>query len=83
MPLRLPRLFLRTIASVFLLLGWARTVSATAQTATSHTPGEYSLREWHEQDGLPSEEALPVSIGLGYGEFQKSWEQQLLASPGR
>jgi tetratricopeptide (TPR) repeat protein len=29
-------------------------------------------------DGLPSEEALPVSIGLSYGEFQKSWEQQLL-----
>lgn len=29
-------------------------------------------------DGLPSEEALPVAIGLSYGEFQKSWEQQLL-----
>lgn len=34
-------------------------------------------------DGLPSEEALPVSIGLSYGEFQRSWEQQLLAAGGR
>jgi hypothetical protein len=31
-------------------------------------------------DGLPSEEALPVSIGMSYGEFQRSWEQQLLAT---
>ena len=28
-------------------------------------------------DGLPSEEALPVAIGMGYGEFQQSWEQAL------
>jgi len=34
-------------------------------------------------DGLPSEEALPVSIGLSYGGFQRSWEQQLLATGGR
>lgn len=28
-------------------------------------------------DGLPSEEALPVSSGLSYGEFQRSWEHHL------
>lgn len=25
-------------------------------------------------DGLPSEEALPVAIGMSYGEFQRDWE---------
>lgn len=30
-------------------------------------------------DGLPSEEALPVAIGIGYGEFQRGWEQHLRA----
>ncbi len=34
-------------------------------------------------DGLPSEEALPVAIGLSYGEFQKSWEQQLRGAERR
>lgn len=34
-------------------------------------------------DGLPSEEALPVSIGMSYGEFQRSWEQYLLTLDGR
>jgi hypothetical protein len=31
-------------------------------------------------DGLPSEEALPVSIGMSYGEFQRSWESYLRAA---
>jgi signal transduction histidine kinase/ligand-binding sensor domain-containing protein len=57
---RLPRLFLRTIASAFLLLGWAHVARATGQAATNHTPAAYSLREWHEQDGLPSEELTAV-----------------------
>ena len=30
-------------------------------------------------DGLPSEEALPVSLALSYPEFQKSWEDYLRA----
>jgi hypothetical protein len=34
-------------------------------------------------DGLPSEEALPVAIGLGYGEFQRNWEQYLRTAAGR
>ncbi len=28
-------------------------------------------------DRLPSEEALPVALGLSYPEFQKSWELAL------
>ncbi len=31
-------------------------------------------------DGLPSEEALPVALGLSYAELQKSWEVQLKGS---
>jgi hypothetical protein len=36
-------------------------------------------------DRLPSEEALPVALGLSYPEFQKSWEQSLrgLEASGR
>jgi tetratricopeptide (TPR) repeat protein len=33
-------------------------------------------------DRLPSEEALPVALGLSYPEFQKSWEQALRATVG-
>jgi tetratricopeptide (TPR) repeat protein len=29
-------------------------------------------------DGFPTEEALPISLALTYGELQKSWERQLL-----
>jgi tetratricopeptide (TPR) repeat protein len=32
-------------------------------------------------DGLPSEEALPVALALSYPEFQKSWEDYLVALP--
>jgi hypothetical protein len=28
-------------------------------------------------DGLPSEEALPVSMALSYPEFQQSWQSHL------
>jgi tetratricopeptide (TPR) repeat protein len=28
-------------------------------------------------DGLPSEEALPVAIGMSYGEFERDWELHL------
>jgi tetratricopeptide (TPR) repeat protein len=31
---------------------------------------------------LPSEEALPVALGLSYPEFQRSWEQALRAGEG-
>jgi hypothetical protein len=31
-------------------------------------------------DRLPSEEALPVALGLSYPELQKSWEQSLLGT---
>jgi tetratricopeptide (TPR) repeat protein len=31
-------------------------------------------------DGTPSEEALPVAVGLSYPEFEKSWEQYLAAN---
>jgi hypothetical protein len=34
-------------------------------------------------DRLPSEEALPVALGLSYAEFQKSWEESLRASAGK
>jgi Peptidase MA superfamily len=33
-------------------------------------------------DRLPSEEALPVALGLSYPEFQKSWEQFLRGGDG-
>lgn len=32
-------------------------------------------------DGLPSEEALPVSMALSYPEFQQSWQEHLRAVP--
>jgi hypothetical protein len=32
-------------------------------------------------DGLPSEEALPVAIGLSYAEFEKSWQDALRRVP--
>ena len=28
-------------------------------------------------DRLPSEEALPVALGLSYAEFQRSWQEHL------
>jgi tetratricopeptide (TPR) repeat protein len=33
-------------------------------------------------DRLPSEEAMPVALGLSYPEFQKSWEAYLRAADG-
>jgi tetratricopeptide (TPR) repeat protein len=32
-------------------------------------------------DGLPSEEALPVAIGMSYAEFERSWETRLRGIP--
>jgi tetratricopeptide (TPR) repeat protein len=32
-------------------------------------------------DGVPSEEALPVAIGLSYSEFEKSWQDALRRLP--
>lgn len=60
MPLPLSRLILRLTAPACFLLGDGPMVGADAAGATAHAPGEYALREWHEQDGLPSEELTAV-----------------------
>jgi len=66
-PLSLPRLLLRSIASAFFLLVFARTNGAERSAAAIRPPAEYTLREWHETDGLPSDELTAVlQDGAGF-----------------
>ncbi|HWA27417.1 MAG TPA: two-component regulator propeller domain-containing protein [Lacunisphaera sp.] len=54
-----PRFVLRLIATAC-LFPLAAAPGATPAETPPHAPGEYALREWHEQDGLPSDELTAV-----------------------
>jgi len=64
----------------------ANLVYAQSLSAVNHiirTSGEAGLVRLLSAlgDRLPSEEALPVALGLSYPEFQRSWEQSLGGAP--
>ena len=58
----LPRLVARLFALVLLSLV-AQTGRAAPSSEKISLPTEYTLREWHEQDGLPSDEMSAVQQG--------------------
>jgi hypothetical protein len=65
----------------------ANLVYAQSLSAVNHiirTSGEAGLVRLLSAlgDRLPSEEALPVALGLSYPEFQRSWEQSLRGGEG-
>jgi hypothetical protein len=65
----------------------ANLVYAHSLSAVNHiirTSGEAGLVRLLSAlgDRVPSEEALPVALGLSYPEFQRSWEQSLRGGDG-
>ena len=58
---RPPRHFLHAIAPALLLVLFGGACGVVRlPAAPAHVPTEYTLREWHEQDGLPSDEMTGV-----------------------
>jgi len=71
------------IAAAEAALAYAESLSGTAHLLRLR--GEAGLLRLVAalRDGLPSEEALPVAVGLSYAEFERSWEQHLKSLPSR
>jgi tetratricopeptide (TPR) repeat protein len=62
-------------------VAYAQSLSAVAHILRREGPEGVRRLVAALGDGRPTEEALPVALGLSYPEFQRSWEGYLRSSP--